>query len=227
VAAKQEAVKMKIKNSTPEITICNRSLNEYIEMVKTFHGNAAPGVVIGGFMVDLAYQNLPEGEFFDAISETRSCLPDAIQLLTPCTIGNGWLRIIDLGRFALSLFEKYTGNGLRVYVDSRKLDDWPELKTFFFKLKQKKEQDSEAVMHEIKLAGTSILGIQKVRVDLNSILSKHHGAFTVCPSCGEGYPKADGEICLGCQGKAPYLPSTTGLQITMAATPATKRLYRR
>jgi len=188
-----------------EITICGRTYGEYIEMIEAFHGHVAPGVVLGGFMVDLAYRNLPQGEYFDAISETRSCLPDAIQLLTPCTVGNGWLRIIDLSRFALSLFEKYTGNGVRVYVDSQKLDDWPELKAFFFKLKPKKEQDSEVLMGEINLAHTSIFGVQKVMVDLDSIQSHHRDAFAVCPLCGEGYPENDGKICLGCQGEAPYL----------------------
>jgi len=193
-----------MKSVPSEITICGRTYDEYIEMIKAFHGHVAPGVVLGGFMVDLAYRNLPQGEYFDAISETRSCLPDAIQLLTPCTVGNGWLRIIDLGRFAMSLFEKYTGNGVRVYVNSQKLGDWPELKIFFFKLKPKKEQDSEALMGEINLAHTSIFGVQKVMVDLNSLQSHHRDTFAVCPLCGEGYPENDGKICLGCQGKAPY-----------------------
>lgn len=162
-------------------------------------------------MVDLAYRNLPKGEFFDAICETRACLPDAIQLLTPCTIGNGWLKIIDLGRFALSIFEKYSGDGVRVYVDSRKLDAWPEIKTFLFKLKPKKQQNSNALIREITLARASVLGIQKVVVNLEAIESRRWQILNVCPSCGEGYPKTDGDICLGCQGKAPYL--TRALQV--------------
>jgi formylmethanofuran dehydrogenase subunit E len=197
---------MQTKNvASSEIAICGRTYDEYIEMVKAFHGHVAPGMVLGGFMVDLAYRNLPQGEYFDAICETRSCLPDAIQLLTPCTVGNGWLRIIDVGRFALSLFEKYAGDGVRVYVDSQKLDGWPEIRAFLFKLKPKKEQDTEALLSEISLARTSILSVQKVTVDLDSIQSKHHDSFVVCPLCGEGYPEDDGEICLGCQGKTPYL----------------------
>lgn len=196
-----------------EIIICGRTYEEYIEMIKAFHGHIAPGMVLGGFMVDLAYRNRPQGEFFDAICETRACLPDAIQLLTPCTVGNGWLRIIDLGRFALSLFEKYTGNGVRVYVDSSKLDGWPAIKTYLFKLKSKKEQDSEVLIKEINLARASILAVQKVAVDLGAIKSSRRDTFTVCPLCGEGFPKADGDICLGCEGKAPYLScARTGLQ---------------
>lgn len=197
---------MPMKNAaSSEITICGRTYEEYIEMIKAFHGHVAPGMVFGGFMVDLAYRNLPQGEYFDAICETRACLPDAIQILTPCTVGNGWLRIVNLGRFALSLFEKYTGNGVRVYVDSQKLDDWPEVKTFFFKLKPKKEQDFEALISEAGLAHTSIFSLQEVMIDMDSVKSQHRGGFAVCPSCGEGYPKDDGEICLGCQGEAPYL----------------------
>jgi formylmethanofuran dehydrogenase subunit E len=196
---------MQMKNVTSsKITICGRTYDEYIEIIKTFHGHVAPGMVTGGFMVDLANRNLPEGEYFDAICETRACLPDAIQILTPCTVGNGWLRIIDLGRFALSLFEKYTGDGVRVYVDSQKLYDWPEVKTFFFKLKSKKEQDTEALISEMNLAHTSILSVQKVTVDLDAIKSNRRDVLTTCPSCGEGYPKNDGDICLGCQGKSPY-----------------------
>lgn len=219
---------MQTKSTSLQITICDRTCDEFIEMVKSFHGYVAPGVVLGGFMVDLAYRNLHQGEFFDAISETRSCLPDAIQLLTPCTVGNGWLKIIDLGRFALSLFEKYSGNGIRVYVDSKKLNQWPELKTFFFKLKPKKEQDSKELMREIYLASTSIFSTQKVMVNLDSIKSHRRDIFAVCPLCGEGYPENDGEICLGCQGEAPYLSLTmTGIHKTNTTTQISKLLKRR
>jgi len=198
---------MQMKNtSSSEITICGHTYDEYIEMVKAFHSHVAPGMVFGGFMVDLAYQNLPQGEFFDAICETTACLPDAIQILTPCTVGNGWLKVINLGRFALSLFEKYTGNGVRVYVDSGKLDNWPEVKAFFYKLIPKKEQDFEALISEARLAHTSIFSLQKVMIDMDSIRSSRRRALIVCPQCGEGYPEDDGKICLGCQGEAPYLP---------------------
>ncbi|MBW2217489.1 MAG: formylmethanofuran dehydrogenase subunit E family protein, partial [Deltaproteobacteria bacterium] len=81
------------------------TFDEFVPIVENFHGFAAPGVLIGGFMVDLALRNLPEGEFFDAVCETPKCLPDAIQLLTPGTIGNGWLKVVNFGRYALSLYE--------------------------------------------------------------------------------------------------------------------------
>ena len=76
------------------------SFETYTELVKSFHGHAAPGLITGGKMVDIALNNLPQDILFDAICETSNCLPDAIQLLTPCTIGNGWLKILRLGRLA-------------------------------------------------------------------------------------------------------------------------------
>ena len=188
-------------------------MEECLNLIERFHGWKAPGLVLGLFMVDWAQEVVGTDRESDAIVETSHCLPDAVQLLTPCTVGNGWLRIIDLGRFALSLFEKYTGNGVRVYVDSRKLGDWPELKAFFFKLKPKKEQDFEALMAEVRLAQASIFGLQEVMVDLDSVKIHHRDAFAVCPLCGEGYPEDDGEVCLGCQGEAPYLQcEAQGLQ---------------
>ena len=111
-------------------------------MVQAFHGYPAPGVLIGGYMVAAAQQRLPAGTLYDAVCETRSCLPDAIQLLTPCSVGNGWLRVLHFGRYALSLYDKYTGEGWRIFMDPEKLEAWPEIKTWFFKLKPKKEQDS-------------------------------------------------------------------------------------
>ena len=179
---------MEVRNSRmestapSETTVCGRSLDEYIEMVRAFHSHLAPGMLFGGFMVDLAQRNLPDGEFFDAICETRACLPDAIQLLTPCTVGNGWLRLVDTGRFALSLFEKYSGSGVRVCVDAGKLAGWPEIRTFFFKLVPKKEQDFDALMREARLAHTSIFRVEKVTVDLTKLRDSSRRAFAACPS---------------------------------------------
>ena len=196
---------MEINAVHPDITICGHTYGEYIDMVKAFHGHVAPGMILGGFMVDLTLQHRPSGEFFDAICETPACLPDAIQLLTPCTVGNSWLKIIDLGRFAMTMFEKYSGKGVRVYVDSKKIDNWTAIKTFLFKLTNKKLQDSEALIKEMEMAGTSILSAQKVAVDLSVFQSTRRRRFGICPKCGEGYPIADGEVCLGCSGKAPYI----------------------
>jgi len=187
-----------------ELSICNHTYQEYLQLVRSFHGHIAPGMMLGGFMVDLAYRHLPEGEFFDALCETKACLPDAIQILTPCTVGNGWLRIIDIGRYALTFYEKYGGLGVRVYVDPKKLEPFSEIKNWFFKLKPKQEQDGDRLMEEIRKAGSSICSFEEVKLDLESIHTGGRKGFTLCPLCHEAYPLENGPICGGCQGQLPY-----------------------
>ena len=189
------------------MNICSYTFEEYVNLVKSFHGYAAPGVVIGGFMVDLAFKHLPKDGLLDAICETPACLPDAIQLLTPCTIGNGWLKVINMGRFALTLYEKYQGEGIRVFLDPTKIEVWPEIKSWFFKLKLKKEQDSHLLMEQIREAGSNICSIQQVKVKPHLRKKQRRGGFNICPLCKEAYPVDDGEVCRACQGEAPYMVS--------------------
>lgn len=179
--------------------ICSYSFKEYVECVRSFHNYPAPGVLIGGFMVDLAYRKLPAETLIDALCETAKYLPDAIQILTPCTIGNGWLKIVNFGRYALTLYDKYTGEGVRVSVDPIALEGWPEIRDWFFKFKSKEEQDMEALMAEIEEAEASYCAVRYVRVAEGVREKKHRAGFTVCSRCGEAFPLADGLICLGCQ----------------------------
>jgi len=186
------------------MNICTHSYDEYLQLVQSFHGHLAPGLLIGGFIVDLAMKNLPEGEFFDAVCETPVCLPDAVQLLTPCTIGNGWLSIVPFGRFAVTLYDKYTGKGVRVYLDTKKLDSWPEVRDWYLKKKKKHEQDSDLLIAQIKEAGHGLLSVQHLQVEPEKVRRRKLGPVGVCPVCGEAYPLRDGEQCRNCQGETPY-----------------------
>jgi formylmethanofuran dehydrogenase subunit E len=184
--------------------ICSVSLKDYQARVAAFHGHLAPGMVLGGFMVDLALRHLPPGEYYDALCETPKCLPDAIQLLTPCTIGNGWLKVVNLGRYALILYRKPGGEGVRVFVDPVKLEGWPAIKDWFFKLKPKTEQDLETINKQIEEAGSTVCRFTRVRVKADFFSRRKRGPFAVCPKCRESYPASDGTSCLACQGQAPF-----------------------
>jgi formylmethanofuran dehydrogenase subunit E len=188
--------------------ILSYTFEEYARMVKAFHGSTAPGLMIGGFMVDLAYRNLPEGGLYDVICETAKCLPDAVQLLTPCSIGNQWLRIIDTGRFALAFYDKNTGKGIRVYIDAPRLDAWPHIKGWFMKLVPKSGQDEARLMKDIEEAGSSICSLETIEVSLDRMKKEKGGAIALCPSCGEPYPSLRGAICPACRGG--MLPYETG-----------------
>jgi len=180
------------------------TFQEFKDKAAEFHGYPAPGLLIGGYMVEMAKAALPPNILFEAVVESKKCLPDAVQLLTLCSIGNGWMKIINLGRYAVSLFDKYTGEGVRVSVDLDKLKDWPEIQGWFLKLVPKKDQDTEKLFHEIETAGDTILRLERVTVQKRLLGHSHMTRIEPCPLCREAYPVSDGAICRGCQGEAPY-----------------------
>ena len=179
----------------------NYSFEEFKGLAERFHGYAAPGLLLGGYMVALAKSRLPEGTLFEAISETRKCLPDAVQLLSLCSMGNNWLKVRDLGRYAVTLYDKYTGKGVRVSVSIDKLKEWPEYHAWLMKLKAKKDQDEDQILREIEEAGDSVCVVEDVTVDASLLGHKHSCGIAICPICGEGYPEDNGPICRGCQGE--------------------------
>ncbi len=184
--------------------ICGYSYRKYMRMINSFHGYPAPGLIIGGFMVDLALRNLPENALFQAVCESSVCIPDAVQLLTPYTIGNGRLSIVNSGRFAITLYDKYNGAGIRIFLDSEKLKNWPVIEEWFSKKKKKDEQDSDLLRTQIRKAGQGILSIQRVQVDIEKVRRKKIGQVGVCPVCHEVYPVKDGDSCKNCQGDTYY-----------------------
>ena len=184
--------------------IGNYSYEDFAQLTASFHGSAAPGVVLAGIMVQEGIKRLPQGVLYDAICETRHCLPDAVQLLTPCTTGNGWLKVLDLGRFALSLFDKFNGQGVRVFLDPERVATWPEVEKWYMKLAPKKEQNKDLLMAQIRQAGAGLLGFEEVRIKGSYLGKRPRGVMVLCPLCKEGYPAADGGICRACQGEAPY-----------------------
>jgi formylmethanofuran dehydrogenase subunit E len=184
--------------------ICGMTPAQFLEHVAAFHGYPAPGLVVGAYMVDAARRYLPEGTLFEALCETASCLPDAVQLFTPCTVGNGWLRIKNLGRYALTLYDKHTGEGFRAHLDPAKLGGYPEIAAWFLKTKAKKDQDSDQLRRDMFTAGETVLTVRPVTVGPGYLGKNSKGAIAVCPACGEAYPASHGTLCLGCRGEAPW-----------------------
>ena len=180
------------------------TFDEFVAQATQFHGYPAPGLLLGGFMVSAAKSRLPEGILFDAVSETGWCLPDAIQMLTPCTVGNGWLKVLNLGVYALALYDKHTGEGLRCSLDPEVLGGSPHMREWLLKLAPKKEQDSAALRQEIADRGADICRVEPVVLDPASLARRGKGKIALCPVCGEAYPARHGGICRLCQGDGPY-----------------------
>jgi len=186
------------------MNIGNNTFEEFKVKAAAFHGYPAPGLLIGGYMVELARRQLPEGTLFDAVVETAKCLPDAVQILTPCTVGNGWMRVLNLGRYALAMFDKHTGVGVRVWLDVEKMAHTPEIRSWFLKLKKKADQDTDRLFREIEEAGETLCSMAPVQMDDRALGHKSMRRVGMCPICVEAYPMDDGAICRGCQGEAPY-----------------------
>ena len=195
---------------------------EALDFIRSFHGHVAPGLVIGLKMVDWAREQLPEDILFDGVCETNSCLPDAVQMLTPCTVGNNWLKIKDLGRFALTLYDKFNGNGMRVFIDPAKLKQWPEFFDWFYKRKPKPDQDFDRLLEEIRLAGSDCLSRTPATIHPSYRVKSSKGRIGTCPLCGEAYPAIHGGICRGCQGEAPYTQSRVLERRELTRGPALK-----
>ncbi len=181
------------------------TFKEFKQLAENFHGYAAPGLLIGGYMVEKAKSLLPEGTLFEAVVETAKCLPDAVQLLTLCSMGNMRVKVENLGRYALCLGDKHTGKGIRVSVDPYALAKFPEIEAWFLKKKAKKDQDVELLEREIEKAGYAILKTEEIIVKKRFLGHKHMGLIGICPLCDEAYPLDDGSICRACQGEAPYM----------------------
>ncbi len=180
------------------------TFEEYKQLATDFHGYPAPGILVGGYMVEAAKELLPEGTLFEAISESNKCLPDAVQLLSLCSIGNNWLKIQNLGKYAVSLYDKFSGKGFRVSINPEKLKNFPEIEAWFMKIKPKAEQDTDELLRQIEEAGASICDISEIQVKSRFIGHKKSSPIVVCSICKEAYPQNDGKICRSCQGLSPY-----------------------
>lgn len=180
--------------------VCGRSLEEFLNTIENFHGWKAPGVVIGGFMVDLAQEYIGANVEADAIVETSHCLPDAIQLFTPCTFGNGWMKVVDWDKFALSLYDKKTLEGVRVWLDLEKARRFPDIYNWYMRLVPKKDLPLEVLLDSVLDTGRNMLSWAPVQI------TQFHGKnrkreIAVCPGCGEAYPSRQGDRCLSCKGE--------------------------
>jgi len=188
-----------------EILIAGKPVEAFLEEIRKFHGWVAPGVLLGGFMVDYALELVGKEVEADAIVETRFCLPDAVQLLTPCTFGNGWMKVLDWDKFALSLYDKKTREGFRVRLDVDKTAAFPNLYNWFMKLVPKKDLPLEVLNQTILEAGREALSADPVFIT-NYYAKIKKGKTGICPSCGEAYTLRQGALCISCQGEGYYQP---------------------
>lgn len=179
------------------------ALQQEILRLAEFHTYPAPGVLIGAFMVDYAMELLgaAKGWKLYGVCETPKCLPDALQVLAHITIGNNRLKIVPIGKFAITMnlpSENATADAIRVYVDLKKLKNYPMVDIWYannpaFDKKTMKGQ----LFDEIFRAGRNILSFERVRV---TVKRKEKWSSVTCPCCGETIPDylMEGDRCGAC-----------------------------
>jgi formylmethanofuran dehydrogenase subunit E len=178
-------------------------MKDYLNRVVAFHASPAPGVLIGSFMVDLALELLgvAPGEKLFGVCETPKCAPDALQVIANITTGNNRLRVIPIGKFAMTVnaaTTKPTAEAVRVYIDLEKLKQYPIIYMWYANspLFNKSAMDIP-LQEEIFRAGREILSHEHVRV---SVSAKRKWKSVTCPCCGDAIPDYlfENDRCGGC-----------------------------
>lgn len=181
----------------------NPALMQQILRLSEFHTYPAPGVLIGAFMVDLALEQLaqsPDKKLY-GVCETPKCLPDALQVMAHCTTGNNRLRVVPIGKFAITLnapADSETTEAVRVYVDLAKLKKYPTINTWYANSPAyDKHTMKDLLQEEIFRAGRNILSSERVRV---MVTKKKKWKSVTCPACGESVPDylIEGDHCGAC-----------------------------
>ncbi|MGZ4892014.1 MAG: FmdE family protein [Halobacteriota archaeon] len=183
-------------------------IREYIRRCMSFHGFVPPGLLIGVFMVDLALEKLGADRdgTLHAVAETPKCAPDALQVITHATVGNNRLRIIETGKFSITLNKpslEGAADGIRVYVDMTKIRQYPTLTLWYTNDPSYKQiHKKDRIYDEILRAGPNILSWERVKV---SVPQKSVWQAVQCPTCKEMVPDylVKNGVCRSCLN-APY-----------------------
>ena len=187
--------------------ICGLSFEDFVIRMEEFHGYRSPGILVGALMIEKALKEVGTTPYLNVVSETVVCLPDAVQLLTPCTIGNGFLQVLDWGKFALTTYDRNTLSGIRVWLNYKALDRFPLIQHWFERSAAAKEKpDFEKLANEILAAGSNLIAHRPVRLH-QALKNSGHVRTGPCPNCGESYPLHFGTVCPACGGQAYYDPS--------------------
>lgn len=175
----------------------------------SFHTVAAPGLFIGVFMVDYALELLDAhpGEKLYAVTESYKCIPDPVQVIAGCTFGNHRLKVLPIGKFALTLnrpSEKEVVEGVRVYVDVNKLKKYRTINAWYTHSPAFDSSDMiYLLIDEILIAGRDMLSFQRVRLN---VPHKESWESVPCSSCGEMVPDVtlEEDHCRGCGSMSYY-----------------------
>jgi len=198
-----------------------------VEKAKEFHGHICPFVVLGLRASEIALERLrlaragekeTIGEEILAIVECNNCFTDGVQVATGCTLGNNSLIYLDTGKNAVTIVRRGDWRGVRVYVDSEKLEKYfkKEATDLFEKVVIKREgtaEDSERLSRLWTEIGRRMMNIPESEFKIEELKVKEIERAPIfetikCEKCGELAMKTRIEyvkgkaVCSGCLGKS-------------------------
>ena len=195
--------------NTTELEKLNKKLENSIEKAAEFHGDCPPGIPIGVYMVDYALELLEGYGKLKCVVETPRCLADAVQVMTHCAFGNPYFKLMNYGKYALTLYDRESGEGARVYLDAKKLDreKYPMLSAWFLRDKSPMGKPDKAKTTEefITTAGRDILSYRRVKINLPPKDKLYPSKL--CRICGESFildAPGDSDTCKACLGEGYY-----------------------
>jgi formylmethanofuran dehydrogenase subunit E len=113
------------------------------------------------------------------------------------------MKILDWDKFALSLYNKKSLQGYRVWVDLERLFAFPNIYNWYMRLVDKKDLPLALLIQDILTAGRRMLNSAPVQITRYYEKNKK-GEIRICPVCREAYPVKQGAQCLACQGGGYY-----------------------
>ncbi len=188
-----------------DFIICGIKYEAFLIRMEEFHGYRSPGILMGGLMIDSALQELETTPYLNVVSETVVCLPDAIQLLTPCTFGNGFMQVLDWGKFAITAYDRQTLSGIRTFLNYVRMKENPLINSWFERTGKPREKPPfDELAEEILTIGPDLLLNRSVRLhrplkDSKPMPTEH------CIKCGESYTRYFGKACPACSGRDYYI----------------------
>jgi formylmethanofuran dehydrogenase subunit E len=95
----------------------------FVKKVNDFHGHICTGIVLGTRMTLAAMRYLgidpyqsKEKRHIIVYAEVDRCMTDAVIVVTGCSPGRRTLKLVDYGKFAMTLIDQDTGKAVRASV---------------------------------------------------------------------------------------------------------------
>ncbi len=188
------------------------SVAEYVTKAST-KGPAQPGIILGIRMSVLAMKLLEIGDpakyhrKLIVVVETDRCLPDVIELVLGCRLGNRTLKFRDWGKMAASFLDLTRNRAFR--VAAREAVETEALRGFPGLPRDRALTEAYTVFPDEKLFKWQPAVVKFSPEDLPGFRANR----VLCERCGEGIGfrrevRKDGlTLCRACAGEAYWLPA--------------------